>query len=46
MPHRAGQPEAISKFGGLNASAAVSPDGRKINRFFLRMEILNYIFEI
>ena len=28
--YRTGQPEAISKFGGLNASAAVSPDGRKM----------------
>ena len=28
--YRTGQREAISKFGGLNASAAVSPDGRKM----------------
>ncbi|HBO87424.1 MAG TPA: hypothetical protein DD620_01565, partial [Verrucomicrobia bacterium] len=28
--YRTGQREAVSKFGGLNASAAVSPDGRKM----------------
>jgi len=28
--YRTGQRQAVSKFGGLNASAAVSPDGRKM----------------
>ena len=28
--YRTGQREAVSKFGGLNASAAVSPDGRNM----------------
>ena len=28
--YRTGQRQAVSKFGGLNASAVVSPDGRKM----------------